>query len=164
VQFTLISDTPEGTRKLAQALAPLLTKGDAILLHGDVGAGKTDLIRKIIQTQMAKLGVAEDVPSPTFTLVQTYELGETEYIHADLYRLSHPDEVFELGLERGFETSVCLIEWPEILGSLAPENALNIHISILDETKRGFRFSWTQPDWSDRLAALYSLDLNSRHS
>jgi len=129
-----------------------------LLLHGVVGAGKTDLARKIIQNRMGEHDVLEDVPSPTFTLVQTYELGGLEYVHADLYRLSHPDEVFELGLEHAFEHAVCLIEWPDRLASLAPQNALNIQISILGEQARSFKFSWTQPDWSDRLAELKLLN------
>ena len=96
----------------------------------------------------------EDVPSPTFTLVQTYELGDMEYIHADLYRLSHTDEVFELGLERGFDHAICFIEWPDRLGTITPENALGIDISIIDENIRAFKFSWTHHRWSDRLNAL----------
>lgn len=152
--FTFISHTPDDTRKLADALAPRLQAGDVLLLDGDVGAGKTDLARKIIQSRMVKFDALEDVPSPTFTLVQTYELGGLEYLHADLYRLSHPDETYELGLERGFEQAVCLIEWPDRLGSLAPVNALHIHISITGELTRKFQFSWTHPKWSDRLGAL----------
>ena len=152
--FTFTSHTPGDTRKLADALAPSLQAGDILLLDGDVGAGKTDLARKIIQNRMVKFDALEDVPSPTFTLVQTYELGGLEYFHADLYRLSHPDETYELGLERGFEGAVCLIEWPDRLGSLIPVNALHVHISITGELTRKFQFSWTHPKWSDRLHTL----------
>lgn len=159
MHFTLTSHSPNDTTKLANALAPLLTNGDVLLLHGDVGAGKTDLARKIIQNRMSLLDALEDVPSPTFTLVQTYDLGKVEYVHADLYRLSHPDEVYELGLERAFESAVCLIEWPDRLGSLTPKNALNIEISILDDTSRSLGFFWTDADCSDRLSTLSSLDL-----
>lgn len=164
MHFTLTSYTPGDTSKLAGALAPLLVKGDVVLLYGDVGAGKTDFARKIIQCQMAKFDAPEDVPSPTFTLVQTYGLGEIEYIHADLYRLSHPDEVFELGLENAFEDAICLIEWPEKLGALTPENALSMQISILGDTTRKFKFTWTHPSWSDRIATLNSLDLGGNNS
>lgn len=158
MHFTFTSYTPDDTKRLADILAPLLVAGDVLLLDGDVGAGKTDLARKIIQNRMLKFDALEDVPSPTFTLVQTYDLGGTEYIHADLYRLSHPDEVYELGLERGFETAVCLIEWPDRLGSMAAKSALNIQISIIDELTRNFRFSWTHPKWSDRLMALHGIN------
>jgi tRNA threonylcarbamoyladenosine biosynthesis protein TsaE len=142
---------------LANKLAPLLIKGDVLLLGGDVGVGKTDLARKIIQNRMELHGAIEDVPSPSFTLVQIYALGELDYIHADLYRLTHPDEVLELGLERGFDDAVCLVEWPERLGTLVPENALGIDISIIDDHARRFKFSWTHPRWSDRLCAINAL-------
>jgi len=160
VLFSVTSRSPDDTCKLANTLAPLLKGGDVVLLQGVVGAGKTDLARKIIQNRMAEYGVFEDVPSPTFTLVQTYELDGVDYVHADLYRLSHPDEVYELGLEHAFEHAVCLIEWPDRLASVTPQNALNIDISILDGQTRRFRFSWTQPEWSDRLAALKLLNLS----
>lgn len=161
MHFTFTSYTPDDTKKLADMLAPLLVAGDVLLLDGDVGAGKTDLARKIIQNRMLKFDALEDVPSPTFTLVQTYDLGDTEYIHADLYRLSHPDEVYELGLERGFETAVCLIEWPDRLGSMTASNALNIQISIIGELTRSLRFSWTHPKWSDRLKILHEVNKGS---
>lgn len=163
MQATLISYSPEDTGKLANFVAPLLGKGDILLLHGDVGAGKTDFARKIIQNRMAEFEAVEDVPSPTFTLVQTYNLGPVDFVHADLYRLSHPDEVFELGLERAFETAVCLVEWPDRLGSLAPNSALNIEISIVDDTTRTFRFSWTDETWSDRIRALTALDTDGEN-
>lgn len=161
MQFSITSHSPNDTTVLAAKLAPLLIKGDVLLLHGNVGAGKTDLARKIIQNRMELSGAVEDVPSPTFTLVQTYEMGDMEYIHADLYRLSHPDEVFELGLERGFDHAVCLIEWPDRLGTTVPENALNIDISIIGENMRSFKFSWTHTRWSDRLNTLNALELGS---
>ncbi len=161
--FSVTSHSPDDTCKLANTLAPLLQGGDVLLLHGVVGAGKTDLARKIIQNRMAAHGGLEDVPSPTFTLVQAYDLGGLEYVHADLYRLSHPDEVYELGLERAFEQAVCLIEWPDRLASVTPQNALDIHISIQGEWARNFKFSWTQPAWSDRLAELKPLNSSDGH-
>lgn len=148
MQFTVTSNSPQATQNLADAIAPLLTIGDVLLLHGDVGAGKTDLARKIIQNRMTKYDLLEDVPSPSFTLVQTYDLGETQFVHIDLYRLSNPDEIYELGIEHAFEEAICLIEWPNRLGEIAPKSALNIEISILGETKRAFKFYWSQPgDW-----------------
>ena len=67
--------------------------------------------------------------SPTFTLVQVYE-ADVEIWHADLYRLTHPDEVLELGLDAAFGTAICLIEWPDRLGDLAPEGALHLKLSL----------------------------------
>jgi tRNA threonylcarbamoyladenosine biosynthesis protein TsaE len=115
------------TTALGVLLASLLQAGDTVLLSGGIGAGKTHLARAFIR---AKLGREEDVPSPTFTLVQTYEAEDGEIWHADLYRLSHPDEVLELGLESAFETAVCFIEWPDRLGDFIPSDALKIALSI----------------------------------
>ena len=99
--------SPEQSTRFAQNLAPLLNPGDTILLRGGLGAGKTHFARGIIQARLAAIGLAEDVPSPTFTLVQTYDIEETEIWHADLYRLSGPDEIFELGLDEAIETAIC---------------------------------------------------------
>ena len=110
----------------AARLAPHFGNGDTLLLSGSIGAGKTAFARGFIR---AKLGRIEDVPSPTFTLVQTYETDEGEIWHCDLYRLTHPDEALELGLDEAFETAICLIEWPDRLGDAAPENALHLAFS-----------------------------------
>ncbi len=161
MQFTLTSNNPDNTTEIATALAANIVNGDVVLLHGAVGAGKTDLARKIVQTAMQNLGQFEDVPSPTFTLVQTYELGDVEYVHADLYRLSHPDEIFELGLDSSFETSACFIEWPDRLGSLKPKHALTIKIDISGNGKRSIVFSWQDQKWNDKLTDVKSLYLGN---
>ncbi len=108
------------TEALAKRIARALRPGDVIFLDGPIGAGKTFFARAIIQERLRALGHMEDVPSPTFTLVQTYEAGPVEIWHADLYRLSGPGEVFELGLEDAFETAICLVEWPDRLGQHGP--------------------------------------------
>lgn len=116
------------TAALAGRVAPLLRAGDTILLEGDIGAGKTAFARALIR---ARLGREEDVPSPTFTLVQTYDDPEAEIWHCDLYRLTNPDEILELGLDAAFEDGICLIEWPDRLGTAAPTGALRL--SLLQE-------------------------------
>ncbi len=116
------------TAALAGRVAPLLRAGDTILLEGDIGAGKTAFARALIR---ARLGREEDVPSPTFTLVQTYADPEAEIWHCDLYRLTNPDEILELGLDAAFEDGICLIEWPDRLGTAAPTGALRL--SLLQE-------------------------------
>ncbi|EEW25231.1 tRNA (adenosine(37)-N6)-threonylcarbamoyltransferase complex ATPase subunit type 1 TsaE [Rhodobacter ferrooxidans] len=121
------------TARFGEWLAARLRPGDTLLLEGQIGAGKTHLARSLIR---ARLGRMEDVPSPTFTLVQTYDAGDTEIWHADLYRLSHPDEVTELGLEAAFDTAICLIEWPDRLGSLAPPGAMRLQLSQEGEGRR----------------------------
>ena len=120
------------TSRLAGLLAPQLRAGDVVLLEGPIGAGKTHFCRALIR---ARLGRQEDVPSPTFTLVQTYE-AEVDIWHADLYRLTHPDEACELGLEEAFETAICLVEWPDRLGRATPPGAIRIRLSAMDAGRR----------------------------
>ncbi|MBD3677423.1 MAG: tRNA (adenosine(37)-N6)-threonylcarbamoyltransferase complex ATPase subunit type 1 TsaE [Rhodobacteraceae bacterium] len=124
VEQTLTLADPEATAALARRLAPMLRPGDTLLLEGEIGAGKTHFARAFIQHLLAGSGQMEDVPSPTFTLVQTYEAGGLELWHADLYRLTHVEEVLELGLDEAFSNAICLVEWPDRLGELAPNDAL----------------------------------------
>lgn len=112
------------TAALGAALAPALRAGDAVLLDGGLGAGKSALARGLIR---ARLGRAEDVPSPTFTLVQSY-VADVEIVHADLYRLADSDELYELGMEEALAEAITLIEWPERLGRLRPARALTVSL------------------------------------
>jgi len=118
--------TEEDSRAFARAVAPVLQAGDVVLLEGDIGAGKTFFARALIQQRLGRL---EDVPSPTFTIVQTYPVQDIEIWHCDLYRLTSPDEAIELGLDEAFEEAICLIEWPDRLGDLTPKGALKVHFS-----------------------------------
>lgn len=129
---TILLPDAAATDRLGTWLADRLRAGDCLLLSGPIGAGKSHLARALIR---ARLGRFEDVPSPTFTLVQTYQ-ADVEIWHADLYRLSHPDEVLELGLDEAFSTAICLIEWPDRLGKLAPKNAVLVTLSTLGEGRQ----------------------------
>ncbi|TCP40307.1 tRNA (adenosine(37)-N6)-threonylcarbamoyltransferase complex ATPase subunit type 1 TsaE [Rhodovulum marinum] len=153
-QLTLASEAE--TRALAGRLATLLHAGDTLLLDGPIGAGKTAFARAMIHDLQARAGLPpEDVPSPTFTLVQVYEAGALEIWHADLYRLSHPDEAVELGLDEAFATALCLVEWPDRLGSLAPTGALRLAFAPgPSEDARLLTLSADDPAWSARLAPL----------
>ena len=102
----------EATRALGSRIAPLLQAGDAVLLYGPLGMGKSTLARGLIR---AMTGPDEDVPSPTFTLVQFYET-DPPVAHFDLYRLTRPEEAFEIGLDEALDVGCALIEWPERLG------------------------------------------------
>ena len=130
--------TEADTLALGAQLAPVLKAGDVIALTGGLGAGKTSLARGLIQSV---LGPCE-VPSPTYTLVQCYELPAYELWHCDMYRLKQPEDGYELGLIDAFEEAVCLIEWPDKLGDFMPETALSIHIEFEGEGRsahlRGF--------------------------
>ncbi|KAJ57223.1 hypothetical protein ACMU_01645 [Actibacterium mucosum KCTC 23349] len=114
------------TADLARNIGAVLLPGDTLLLSGPVGAGKSHFCRSLIQSRLAVFNRFEDVPSPTFTLVQTYVAGDVELWHADLYRLSDPSELFELGLDTAFDAAICLVEWPDRLGSDAPRDALRV--------------------------------------
>lgn len=130
--LSAVLDNDEDTCRLARLLAPVLRAGDAVLLEGPIGAGKTLFCRALIR---ARLGRKEDVPSPTFTLVQTYD-SDPDIWHADLYRLTHPDEARELGLEEAFATAITLIEWPDRLGNQAPAGAIRIRFISAGEGRR----------------------------
>lgn len=147
---TLTFSTPEQTAIFARDLAETLQPGDVILLEGQIGAGKTHFSRNLIQALLAQ---AEDVPSPTFTLVQIYDVPTGELWHADLYRLSHADEVEELGLLAAFEEAVCLVEWPDRLQELAPTHALTLSLALVpnDEDARAATLTWTDPKWAAKL-------------
>lgn len=134
------------TVKFAERMATILRAGDTLLLSGEIGAGKSAFSRAVIRFLA---GAEIEVPSPTFTLVQTYDLHPAEVWHCDLYRLTHPDEAYELGLDEAFETAICLIEWPDRLGDTKPDNALNLHFEALQD---GHAVSFSADDqWASRL-------------
>ncbi|MBI1217085.1 MAG: tRNA (adenosine(37)-N6)-threonylcarbamoyltransferase complex ATPase subunit type 1 TsaE [Rhodobacteraceae bacterium] len=144
----------EATAALGAWLAPRLAAGDVVLMSGPIGAGKTHLARSLIQTRLASAGLMEDVPSPTFTLVQVYEAAGVEIWHADLYRLTHPDEVLELGLEAAFDTAVCLVEWPDRLGRATPPDALTITLASADDGDSRVASLTGSDRWAPLLQAL----------
>jgi tRNA threonylcarbamoyladenosine biosynthesis protein TsaE len=127
ITTTLRLTTQDDTDFLGRILAKYARAGDCFLLRGQIGAGKSTLARSFIRTL---LGPDTEVPSPTFTLVQTYNYNNLEIWHADLYRLSDAQEAVELGLTDAFSEHICLIEWPELLGGLAPTSALDIEMSV----------------------------------
>lgn len=148
----LVSDSPEATHEIAHRLAKRLGSGDVLLLAGDVGAGKTHFARGVI---LALLDEAEDVPSPTYTLVQSYVADAGEIWHADLYRLTDTSELEELGLFAAFDSAICLVEWPDRLGNEVPEDALVItFVADGKETQRRMSFSWIAPKWDNRLEGI----------
>lgn len=146
------SASPEDTAHLAERLGARLHAGDSVLLSGGIGAGKSHFARALILSRLAE---PEDVPSPTFTLVQTYDLPEAELWHADLYRLGDPDQIIELGLLDAFRTAICLIEWPDRLGDLEPPDALHVRIDdpAKDDT-REITLSWSDARWSPVIEAV----------
>ena len=125
-------DDQAATAALARRLAPLLRRGDLVALWGDLGCGKTSFARALITAlPPAEPGAApEEVPSPTFTLVQVYDLRPAPVWHFDLYRIRDPEEIRELGFEEALAEGICLIEWPERLGPLLPEERLDLRLDF----------------------------------
>jgi tRNA threonylcarbamoyl adenosine modification protein YjeE len=132
------------TEELAGRIASQLRAGDAIALEGDLGAGKTTLARGILRA----LGVAEAVPSPSFTLVQDYATAHLRIAHFDLYRVESVEELDELGLDDALEGGAVILEWPERAAGHLPSDALNIQIEIEGENERRLHLSgparWAQ--------------------
>ena len=151
--LNITTQSPEETATLAEKIGQTLRAGDTILLSGPIGAGKSHFCRHLIQSRLSTL---EDVPSPTFTLVQIYEAEDAEIWHSDLYRLVNAMDVEELGLFDAFESAICLVEWPDRLGDDTPENALILSIETFasELEKRAFSLTWTNPKWLDRLKEL----------
>lgn len=150
MQITKALHSPDETALLARLLGAVLVAGDVVLLSGDVGAGKTHFARALIQSLLAS---PEDVPSPTFTLVQVYDAASgCEIWHADLYRLSDPSETEELGLTDAIAQAICLIEWPDRLAALRPSDALDITLTATDaEDHRILSATWSDPRWDAKL-------------
>ena len=151
-QFQISLPSPDDTAALARRLGATLRPGNVLLLSGGIGAGKTHFARALIQSLQDS---PEDVPSPTFTLVQVYDTNAGELWHSDLYRLSHPDEVIELGLTEAFDSAICLIEWPDRLGDLAPENALHLEFAMTEQAgMRLLDLRWAAGAWESRLKGI----------
>lgn len=117
----------DATARLGAALAGRLRPGEAICLFGPLGAGKSTLARALIR---ALTTPDEDVPSPTFTLVQFYDGRRFPIAHFDLYRIVRPDEAYEIGLDEALQDGAALIEWPERLEGDLPPDRLDIELSI----------------------------------
>jgi tRNA threonylcarbamoyladenosine biosynthesis protein TsaE len=134
---TMGFDLPDeaATARLAQGLAALARKGDVIALFGDLGSGKTTFARAFINALPRPdppPSAPEEVPSPTFTLVQAYERASATVWHFDLYRLERPDEVYELGFEEALVEGILLIEWPQRLGPLLPAERLEARFDFAE--------------------------------
>lgn len=132
--------------RLAAAIAGELKLGDVVALSGEVGAGKTTLARAILEA----LGHSGEVPSPTFTLIQSYELPGLAVAHIDLYRLRHDSELAELGLDDALASGAALLEWPEMAEGHLPEDVLKVQ--LLTEPRRARMAGHGR--WKDKVGSL----------
>jgi tRNA threonylcarbamoyladenosine biosynthesis protein TsaE len=125
-------DSPAATEAFGHGLAPLLRPGDVVALDGDLGAGKTTLARGLLRG----LGFDGEVASPTFPIVLPYEELPVPVWHVDLYRIEHPAELDELGLDEARREAALLIEWPERLGARLWPDALRLTLRRAGESVR----------------------------
>ncbi len=138
------------TAALAEALAPLLRPGDALLLDGPLGAGKTSFARALIR---ALAGAEIEIPSPSFNLVLTYDTPAGPVWHFDLYRVADPRELDELGLDEALGEGITLVEWPDRLGTFAPVHALTVRLAAESAGPTARRAEMLGDDrWSQRLS------------
>lgn len=128
----MILQDEAATARLGAALAGRLRTGEAVCLSGPLGAGKSTLARALVR---ALTTPDEEVPSPTFTLVQFYEGARLNIAHFDLYRLAHADEAYEIGLDEALDDGAAVIEWPERLAGRLPADRLDIEIELTDDAE-----------------------------
>ena len=139
----------EATLALGRRIGAGMTRGDVVCLSGNLGAGKTTLARGAVE---AWTGQAQDAPSPTYTLVQTYEGAKGELWHIDLYRLKRAQDAWELGLADAFVEAACLIEWPERLEDRLPGDRLDVALASQGEGRSAALTA--HGAWRKRLATI----------
>ena len=146
------------TARLAQSVAALARPGDVIALFGELGSGKTAFARAFINALPAPGGTTpaafEEVPSPTFTLLQTYERAPAPVWHFDLYRVARPDEAYELGFEEALDGGILLIEWAERLGPLLPAERLELRFDYTESAGARRAVLIGTGNWDRRLRDL----------
>ena len=153
-ELELIAATPADTEGIGAALAPLLRPHDAVMLAGELGAGKTTLVRGIARG----LDVHDHVASPTFTLVREYR-GRLAVAHVDVYRLVHVQDVVDLGLDEIADgEAVLLVEWGDAVEELFPDDRLRVELVGADPTgeddTRAVRLRAIGPSWVERWPQL----------
>ena len=149
-RFDLADET--ATVRLAWHVAMLARPGDMLALHGGLGSGKTSFARAFLRARAGDPLL--EVPSPTFTLVQVYDLPGGAIWHLDLYRLAAPEEVWELGLEEAYGDAILLVEWAERLGPLLPAERLDVELAPGATPQARIATLAPSPAWRGRIATI----------
>lgn len=147
--FTFNLPNEKATCLLGQALSEISHKGDFYALYGTLGVGKSVLSRAFIQNLVGKT----EVPSPTFTLVQSYDAPNYTIYHFDLYRIKSPEEIFEIGVEEAMYDGVCLVEWPDKMRPYLPRDSFRVEI-IAQGNSRQVKITVTSEEKATRLEKL----------
>lgn len=151
----VMTESSGQTERLGERLGAWLRPGDIVLLHGDLGAGKTTLTKGIARV----LGVQDTVSSPSFALVNEYALPALRLFHLDLYRLNDPADLESIGFAEltSAEDGIAIVEWPERASSMLPDRYLLVEIAYAGEGQREVRISGAPvAAWLERLPALQS--------
>ena len=151
-ELIFISENVNDTNKLANLIASLMAKGDLILLKGELGAGKTTLARGIINSKYFANDDEHVVPSPTFSLIQTYEFNGHLIGHADLYRVENPEEIIALELQNIVEEGSLIIEWPDMVETSISANTLKIYFKLYKD-KLNIVIN-DEGGWNDRIRSI----------
>jgi tRNA threonylcarbamoyl adenosine modification protein YjeE len=154
-ELRLTTESSDHTERLGEIIGAWLRPGDVILLHGDLGAGKTTLTKGIARV----LGVQDTVASPSFALVNEYALPLLRLFHLDLYRLDDPADLESIGFAEltSAEDGIAIVEWPERAGTLLPDRYLLVEIMYAGEDRRDVRLGGAPASaWLERLPALES--------
>ena len=137
-KINIKSNNTTETLKLGDSLSKLLTKGDIVVLSGELGSGKTKFVEGFLQNY----GLENEISSPTFNIVNEYSSSDTYIYHFDVYRLEDSDEFYAIGGEEYFEKGICLIEWGELISDVLPKDYIHItiHKDSIAENSRVFEF------------------------
>ncbi len=135
-KINIKSNSPEDTLKLGKAFATLLTKGDIVVLTGELGSGKTKFVEGFLQNY----NLQDEISSPTFNIINEYISNRNNIYHFDVYRLADSDEFYAIGGEEYFEKGICLIEWGEMISDVLPKDYIHINILKENENIRIFEF------------------------
>lgn len=151
--FQVFTESSDQTDSLGEVLGAWLRPGDVVLLHGDLGAGKTTLTKGIARA----LGVRDTVSSPSFALVNEYALPLLPLFHLDLYRLDDPADLESIGFTEltSTEDGIAIVEWPERAGAMLPERYVLVEMAHAGEGRRSLRVSGAPAtSWQERLPSL----------